>query len=122
MTRRQIVNAATAAYVPDERYGEPIAGMTWSNISYDLETGCGSFLLRMEPGTSSRPHEHVDFEEFFVIEGELTDDDGEVFRSGDFVSFKPGTIHWSTTQQGCTLVVFLRRPNRRLAKGECVKV
>ena len=117
MIRRQIVDAATAAYVPDERYGEPVAGMNWCNISYDQETGTGSFLLRMEPGTSSRPHEHVDFEEFFVIDGELIDDDGKIFRAGNFVSFRPGFKHWSTTKEGCTLAVFLRQPNRRLVEG-----
>jgi anti-sigma factor ChrR (cupin superfamily) len=118
MIRRQIIHAATAAYVPDERYGEPVAGMNWCNVSYDRDTGLGSFLLRMDPGTRSRPHEHVDFEEFFVIDGALIDDDGAVFRTGDFVSFCPGSKHWSTTEEGCTLAVFLRRPNRRLAEGE----
>jgi len=121
MTRRQIVQPATAEFVPDDRYGEPVDGMTWSNISYDKATGTGSFLLRMAPGMSSRPHEHMDFEEFFVIDGELIDDDGAVFRTGDFVSFAPGTKHWSTTNEGCTLAVFLRRPNRRLAEGETLK-
>lgn len=118
MTKRRIFHAATAAYVPDDRYGEPTAGMTWCNISYDVDTGLGCFLLRMAPGSRSRPHEHVDFEEFFVIEGELVDDDGKVFTTGDFVSFAPGSKHWSTTEQGCTLAVFLREPNRRLAEGE----
>ena len=120
MTRRLIANAKDAKFVPDMRYGAPVEGMTWCNVSYDSETGMGSFLLRMAPGTTSRPHEHMGIEEFFVVSGELVDCDGTVFRGGDFVSFGAGTKHWSTTKQGCDLVVFLRQPNRRLAAGEAV--
>lgn len=118
MTTRQILNASDARFVPDDRYGEPVDGMWWCNISYDTATGLGSFLLRMDPGTSSKPHEHMDYEEFFVIDGELVDNDGAVFRTGDFVSFRPGSKHWSTTDQGCTLAVFLRQANRRLNDEE----
>jgi len=118
MDRRRIVNAAAAAFVPDLRYGAPVEGMSWCNVSYDADTGMGSFLLRMAPGATSRPHEHMDFEEFFVISGELVDADGTVFGSGDFVSFAPGSKHWSTTREGCVLAVFLRRANRRLEPGE----
>ena len=101
-----------SGFVPYDRYGEAIPGLSWINMSLDLETGCGSYLLRLEPGYSSLPHEHVGHEDFLVVDGELIDDDGSVFRQGDFVSFQPGTIHSSTTRTGCTLAVFLRTANR----------
>ncbi len=101
-----------AGFSPYDRYGDPVPGLSWIDVSHDPHTGCGSYFLRMEPGFSSLRHEHVDFEDFLVIEGELVDDDGTVFRAGDFVSFRPGTIHSSTTPTGCTLAVFLRQGNR----------
>ncbi len=115
-SRRVILRSDDAGkFVPYDRYGEPIPGLSWINISHDPETGRGSYFLRMEPGCSSLRHEHVDYEDFLVVEGELIDDDGTVFRQGDFVSFRPGTIHSSTTETGCTLVVFLRTGNRLVA-------
>ena len=45
----------------------------------------------MEPGAQSVPHMHMGFEEFLMIEGELIDSDGTVFKSGEFVSFEPGS-------------------------------
>ena len=44
--------------------------------------------------------------EVLVLEGELIDSDGTVFKAGDFVSFAPGTHHWSRTETGCVLAVF----------------
>ena len=112
-SRRLVVRGdETERYVPYDRYGDAIPGLSWINISQDPETGCGSYFLRMEPGFASLRHEHVDYEDFLVIEGELVDDDGSVFRTGDFVSFRPGTVHSSTTTTGCTLAVFLRTGNR----------
>jgi len=49
------------------------------------------FLLRMEAGAQSNPHEHMGFEEFLVIDGELIDCDGTTYRSGDFVRLMPGS-------------------------------
>ena len=47
----------------------------------------------MDPGAKSLPHEHNGFEEFLMLDGELTDPDGKVFKKGDFVTFEPGSEH-----------------------------
>lgn len=47
--------------------------------------GAGFILYRMAPGSSSQPHEHTRNEQSFVIECEITDNDGYVYRAGDFV-------------------------------------
>jgi hypothetical protein len=47
-----------------------------------------------------------------VIEGELHDADGKVFKKGDFVTFEPGTEHNSHTKNGCLLIVFMRGINK----------
>ena len=80
--------------------------MSWLPISYRKESGVGSYLMRMEPGAQTIAHDHPGYEEFVVLEGELIDSDGTVFRAGDFVSFAPGTHHSSRTETGCVLAVF----------------
>jgi anti-sigma factor ChrR (cupin superfamily) len=80
--------------------------MSWLPISYRKETGVGSYLMRMEPGAETIAHDHPGYEEFMVLEGELIDSDGAVFKAGDFVSFAPGTRHSSRTETGCVLAVF----------------
>jgi len=116
---RQIVTTDSEHFRPYDRYGAPIAGMSWIPLSG--ATGNGSyecFLLRMDAGARSRPHEHTGHEEFLVVDGELIDCDGQVFRSGDYVRFQPGSKHGSSTADGCTLLVILRGNNRPLRADE----
>lgn len=81
------------------------AQVWWKNVSFDESTGQGSYLMKMAPGTRSNPHTHTGTEEFFVLEGDLTDHDGFGYRSGDFVSLAAGSSHFSRTKTGCLLVV-----------------
>ena len=55
----------------------------------------------------SHPHIHQGTEEFLMLEGELTDDDGTVFQAGDFVRFEPNSEHSSFSENGCTALVIL---------------
>ena len=75
-------------------------------------------MLRMDAGAQSKPHQHMGFEEFLVMEGELIDCDGKAYRRGDFVRFLPGSKHSSHTPDGCTLLVILRGNNRALSEDE----
>jgi len=116
---RQIIATADGEFRPYDRYGAAIAGMSW--IPLCGETGNGSyecFLLRMNAGASSKPHEHTGHEEFLVLDGELIDCDGQVFNSGDYVRFQPGSKHSSHSPNGCTLLVILRGNNRPLQPDE----
>jgi anti-sigma factor ChrR (cupin superfamily) len=115
---RQIVSHRDLKLRPYDRYGTIAAGMEWHPISEDKATGECTFFLRFQPGASSQPHEHVEREEFLVLEGSLVEPDGTVFKPGDFVSFPPGSRHHSQSPDGCLLLVFLRAYNRRLAPGE----
>lgn len=116
---RQIINTGLEEFRPYDRYGEPIPGMSWIALSGELLNGeFECFLLRMEAGTKSRPHEHMGFEEFLVMEGELIDCDGTAYRSGDFVRLLPGSKHSSHTPNGCVLLVMLRGNNRPLSEAE----
>ena len=53
------------------------------------------------PGASVYAHEHSSDEEFLMIEGELIENDGTVYRKGDLVWLKAGTQHSSHSPGGC---------------------
>ena len=94
--------------------GNIVPGQSYLQIDETFPAGAGFTLYRMEPGSSSQPHEHTCHENFYVIEGEATDNDGYTYRAGDFVMLKKGTQHFSTTQTGATLVVFVRELEENL--------
>jgi hypothetical protein len=54
------------------------------------------------------------FEEFLMIEGELIDADGTIFKKGEFVSFEPGSKHSSSSKTGALIVVFQRGLNQAI--------
>ena len=115
MSKRFIKNINDLNFKPFDNYGKPVEGMSWHKISYNKENGGnGTYLLKMEPNTKSLPHVHTGFEEFLMLEGELTDPDNKVFKKGDFVTFEPGSTHSSFTKDGCLILVFMRGINKPL--------
>ena len=114
MKRRIIDNPLNLEFEPFDNYGKPIKGMSWHKISYEKEKGQGSYILKMEPGAKSIPHEHVSYEEFYMLDGELIDADGKIFKKGDFISFEPGSKHSSITEKGCLILVFMRSRNKTI--------
>ena len=116
MSKRKITNPLNVKFEPFDNYGIPIPGMSWHKISYNKETGQGSYILKMEPGAKSLSHKHISYEEFLVLDGELIDPDNKVFKKGDFITFKPGSSHSSYTKTGCLLLVFQRARNELLKK------
>lgn len=116
---RAVIKTDGGNFIPYDRYGEPVAGMSWLPLSGERLNGqFECFLLRMEPGSRSLPHEHTGYEEFLVMDGEFIDYDGTRYASGDFVSYSPGSRHSSHTPNGCTLLVMLRGNNRPLSEAE----
>ena len=77
----------------------------WYNLSYNFETGEGSYLYKMGPNTVSKAHSHSGPEEFFILEGDLVDNDGYTYEKGDFVSLTGGSRHCSVSPSGCIIVV-----------------
>lgn len=107
---RQVFNLKDSPFQDYDLEGPMQPEMKWLPISYDKATGQGSYLMRMAPGAVTIPHDHPGYEEFLILEGELIDGDGAVFRTGDFVSYAPGTRHNSRTEKGCVIVVFEWQP------------
>jgi len=115
MIKRKITNLKDIEFIPFDNYGAVVPGMSWHKISYSRENGGqGTYVLKMEAGAKSIPHEHKGFEEFLMLDGELTDPDGKIFKKGDFISFEPGSKHSSHTINGCLVLVFMRGINQPL--------
>ena len=108
MSKRKITDPFNVKFEPFDNYGSPIKGMSWHKITYNKKIGQGTYILKMEPGAVSKPHEHINFEEFIILDGELTDPDGKIFKKGDIVTFEPGSSHSSYTKNGCLILVFMR--------------
>ena len=66
----------------------------------------------MDPGAKSLPHEHTNYEEFLMLDGELIDSDNKIFKKGNFIIFEPGSSHSSYTKNGCLILVFQRSKNK----------
>jgi len=103
---RKTVNAHTTPFREYDMDGPVQPEMSWLPISFDRASGQGCYLMRMQPGAVTIEHEHAGMEEFLILEGELTDSDGRVFRAGDFVSYEAGTQHHSRSERGCLIAVF----------------
>ncbi|MDB2515132.1 cupin domain-containing protein [Candidatus Pelagibacter bacterium] len=113
--KRKIINIYDVKFKPFDNYGSPVPGMSWHKISYNKENGgMGSYLLKMSANSKSLPHVHTGYEEFLILEGELTDPDGKTFKKGDFITFEPGSTHSSHTKDGCLILVFMRGINKSL--------
>ena len=114
MTKWQITDINNLNFEPFDKYGKAIKGWSWHKISFDEKTNFGTYVSKLEPGTKTLPHIHTGFEEFLILDGELTDPDGKVFKKDDFVSFEPGSHHYSYTKNGCLVLVFMRGINKAI--------
>jgi anti-sigma factor ChrR (cupin superfamily) len=114
MKKRIITDPFNLKFEPFDNYGKAIKGMSWHKISYDKETGQGSYILKIDPGAKTIPHEHINYEEFYMLDGDLTDADGKTFKRGNFVTFEPGSSHSSYTEKGCLILVFMRSRNKTI--------
>ncbi|CAN5161398.1 hypothetical protein BH10PSE7_BH10PSE7_09970 [soil metagenome] len=111
---RMVVNINTAPFRPYVVDGQEMPGEGFLQLDDTFPPGAGFYVYRMAPGVTTIPHEHTCHEQFLVLEGELIDHDGYVYKPGDFVLLKEGTIHNSRTETGTTLAIFVREAERNL--------
>ena len=114
MKKRLITKTSKIKFKPFDNYGNVVKGMDWHKITYDKKTGQGSYILKLKPNTQTPYHKHTNYEEFYVLDGQLIDKDNTKLNKGDFVSYKPGSHHSSYTKTGCKLLVFMRKKNKLL--------
>ena len=99
--KRRVVNLNDAVFEPFENE----VGTGLLQLNPNVKRGIGFYVYKMEPGATSTPHHNIGAEEFYIISGDLVDNDGTEYRAGDLVWLDAGTEHSSTTKTGCTIVV-----------------
>ncbi|MCR8547437.1 cupin domain-containing protein [Salipiger sp. P9] len=95
-----------AAFAPFDPEGLRETGTSFLKLNPEGARDVGFYIYRMAPGARSAPHRHGGAEEFLILEGELIDNDGTVYRTGDVVWLAPGTEHTSHTETGCLIAVY----------------
>ncbi len=114
MSKRKITHLNQLKFKPFNKYGETIKGWYWHKISFDEKTNFGTYISKLDPGTKTLPHIHTGHEEFLILEGELIDSDGTIFKKGDFISYEPNSFHSSYTNKGCLILTFMRGQNSKI--------
>lgn len=107
---RQVVNIHSAKFEPFDMGGQSLPGQSYLQLDRSFAPGSGFHIFKMDPGVTTTPHQHTCDEQWLMLEGELTDNDGTVYRPGDLVLMKKGTQHSSSTVDGCLLAVFIATP------------
>ncbi len=75
----------------------------------DKALGERTLLMRIEPGTVSRPHAHEgELEQIYMVEGTFQDQSG-LLRPGDYACRAPGSIHSGRTDTGCVMLLIYSR-------------
>ncbi len=111
---RRVANIHTEPYTPFYGDGQPATGEDVLQVNPHNQTGVGFHVYRMAPGTTTTPHVHTGDEEFLVLEGEVVDNDGYVYRAGDLVWLKQGTQHSSHAKDGALLAVYIPTAEKAL--------
>jgi len=69
------------------------------------ESGYRTQIVRLEPGGRYPSHRHVETEEIYLVEGDLSVS-GVIMHAGDYCRAEPGSVHEDVrTIGGCTFVV-----------------
>lgn len=83
------------------------------------EVARATSLVRYAPGTRFPPHRHELGEEFLVLEGVFSDENGD-FPAGTYVRNPPGSQHAPHCDDGCTIFVKLRQFDLEDLESVCI--
>ncbi len=105
MAELGIPSEGSRTTAPAEDWAPSPGSPGWS-VRPLLETpGCSTQLMRVEPGTITRPHAHDTVEQVYIIEGSLYDADGTEHPAGSFIVRAPGAVHAGGSRDGATILV-----------------
>jgi anti-sigma factor ChrR (cupin superfamily) len=91
----------------------PYKGIKIKILLKDESSGLMTALFQWEAGARLPLHEHVNIEQSYVIEGSLSDSEGEC-KSGHFAWRPAGSQHDAWSKEGCLVLAFLLKPNKFL--------
>lgn len=104
---RRIANIRQAEFQPFVYPDGRALGDAILQLDSDRPLGEGFHVYRMPAGMRTVGHRHNGHEQFLILEGELHESDGTVFKAGDLVWYRDGTEHNSYTPNGCLLAVHI---------------
>jgi len=93
-----------------------VPGLEWYLMTYNRATGKGTYLLRYQPNTKTKPHQHMVLEEFIILSGKLFDSCGDVYRENNVVQFGQNTTHYTYTKKTPCVVFVVSGGENRPAK------
>lgn len=98
---------------------EPTAfpGIEMKRLWQNPDGGGFTALFRTQPGARLPLHRHRGFEQTYVIEGSLADDEG-VCTAGNFVWRHPGSVHDAHSPDGCLAIGIFQEPNEFLEPSD----
>ncbi|AFY29753.1 cupin domain-containing protein [Cyanobium gracile] len=90
-------------------YPSPLAGVERRPLERDGgEVARATSIVRYAPGSRFAPHGHDGGEEFLVLEGVFSDEQGD-YAPGTYVRNPVGSAHAPFSEAGCTILVKLRQ-------------
>ncbi len=103
-TRRVAIPAAQQHWQPS-----PALGVWRRRFAFEeAERGHATSLVRFDPGSSFRRHDHPLGEEILVLDGVFSDHSGD-FPAGSYLRNPEGFAHAPRSEPGCTLFVKLHQ-------------
>ena len=109
---RRIANINTAKFEPWLTKDGKEIGQSILQLNDAYPKGVGFHIYKMAPGFTTDAHIHTEDEEFFILEGDIIDNDGTRYEPGDLVWLKKGTEHNSYSENGCTIVVYIKEAEK----------
>ncbi len=104
LTKRALVRSDQLPWVPS-----PLPGVERRLLERDGgEVARATSIVRYAPKSFFASHTHDEGEEFFVLDGVFSDEQGD-FPAGMYVRNPPGSSHRPHSAEGCTLFVKLRQ-------------
>ncbi len=104
LTRRAVVYSEELPWLDS-----PLPGVQRRMLERDgEEVARATTIVRFAPGSHFAPHTHGLGEEFLVLEGVFSDEDGD-FGPGMYVRNPPGSRHTPHSEPGCVIFVKLRQ-------------
>ena len=99
------------------------SGSVWRrrvHLVGEPESGQVTSVVRYEPGSTFRAHDHPEGEEILVLEGTFSDEHGD-WTAGTYLLNPEGFRHAPFSKQGCTLFVKLRQYEGEDREHVCVQ-
>ena len=62
------------------------------------------WLMKVDAGAWSPPHSHTEYEQIYVLSGSFYDDENE-YKTGDFITRKPGAMHSAGSHDGAEVLL-----------------